>query len=240
MNCIINEITSQSAPHQHKEYEIIVYTRGEGVSYGTESHPVKQGSIAIIPPDTIHACAVPQWLERIYIRGEFSHCFSFDRPVYLTDNPQQEGTLLAKLIYQNRYANPEYLSALIDAFLHFLMQSIHTQDRVHMAISHIIDQITGSFYDYAVDVRAMLEDSGYAEDYIRAQFKKTTGKTPVEFLTEVRIRHACCLIDTYGRDMPLADIACKCGYTDYVYFSKKFKAITGVSPRTYMANTFAL
>ncbi len=104
-------------------------------------------------------------LERIYIRGEFSHYFSLSSPVILTDNAQQEGIVLAKMIYNNRFANPEYL-------------------------------------------------------------------------TEVRIRHACCLIDTYGRDVPLMEIASKCGYNDYVYFSKKFKSITGISPRTYIANTF--
>ena len=30
-----------------------------------------------------------------------------------------------------------------------------------------------------------------------------------------------------------AEIAEKCGYTDYVYFSRRFKQITGISPREY-------
>ena len=42
----------------------------------------------------------------------------------------------------------------------------------------------------------------------------------------------------YGKTVPLTEIAEKCGYTDYVYFLKKFKSITGVAPRTYMADTF--
>ena len=32
----------------------------------------------------------------------------------------------------------------------------------------------------------------------------------------------------------VAEIAEKCGYTDYIYFSRKFKQITGKSPRAYM------
>lgn len=239
MKYIINMVDTTSPPHQHNEYEIIIYTKGQGISYASEEISVTQGNILIVPPNTVHQCTFPDQLERIYIRGEFSHCFSFSSPVFLKNNPQQEGFVLANMIYNNRYANPEYLSALMDAFLHFLMQSIQTEDRIHMAVNHIVDQITSCFFDYDLDIKAMLEDSGYAEDYIRANFKKITEKTPVEFLTEVRIRHACCLIDTYGKDIPLSEIAAKCGYTDYVYFSKKFKSITGVSPRTYIANTFA-
>lgn len=239
MHYIINRIQTESPPHQHNEYEIIIYTKGQGTSCSVAEVPVKQGNIIIIPPNTVHKCSFSDQLERIYIRGEFTPYFSFSSPVFLMDSSGQEGVMLANMIYHNRFANPEYLSSLMDAFLHYLLQSIQTEDRIHMAVTHIADQMTGGFYDCEMDVRALLENSGYAEDYIRAQFKRITGKTPVEFLTQVRIRHACCLIDTYGKDVPLAEIASKCGFTDYVYFSKKFKSITGVSPRTYVANTFA-
>ena len=84
-------------------------------------------------------------------------------------------------------------------------------------------------------IAGFLQKSGYAEDYIRAQFKKFTGKTPTEFLTKIRIYHACYLIDAYKNTLSLAEIAEKCGYTDYVYFSRRFKHIMGISPREYMA-----
>ena len=42
----------------------------------------------------------------------------------------------------------------------------------------------------------------------------------------------------HRRPQALIEIAEKCGYTDYVYFSKKFKSVTGVAPRTYLADTF--
>ena len=239
MNYIINSIFAESLPHQHSEYEIIIITKGTGICSATEDYTVSQGDILIIPPNTIHRCSSPDTLERIYIRGAFRPFFSFSAPVHLREDSRQEGLILAKMIYTNRYASPEYLSALVDAFLHFLLQTMKKQDKIHIAVTHIIHSITNNFYDCGLDLKALLDGSGYAEDYIRAQFKKATGKTPVEFLTQVRVRHACCLIDTYGKSVPLSEIAFQCGYTDYVYFSKKFKAVTGVSPRTYVANTFA-
>jgi AraC-like DNA-binding protein len=83
-------------------------------------------------------------------------------------------------------------------------------------------------------MRSLLTKSGYAEDYIRAKFREITGYTPVEFLTKVRISQACSLIDMYGNSLQLSEIAEKCGYTDYVYFSRRFKALTGISPREYL------
>ena len=54
-----------------------------------------------------------------------------------------------------------------------------------------------------------------------------------EFLTEIRIKHACFLIDIYHDELSLAEISERCGYLDYIYFSKKFKSIMDVSPREY-------
>ena len=142
--------------------------------------------------------------------------------------------MLAKMIYQNRFANPEYVAALCSAFAHFLIQSLNMDDPVIGKVREIVQEMTDRFYDCNLDLCALLNASGYAEDYIRAQFKRHTGKTPTEFLTRLRISHACFLIDIYRHSVPLSDIAEKCGYTDYVYFSRRFKQFTGLSPRVYM------
>ena len=238
MGFMINRITTTIPPHQHNVYEIIVCTRGSGTFYGTEEVPVSKGSIVIVPPRVTHKSVAQDILDRIYIQGDFSYCFPLTASVVVQDNAMGEGCILAEMLYHNRYAKREYVAALVEAFVRYLMQSIHTKDRIHTAVTHIIDQITVGFGDYTLDLQSLLEASGYAEDYIRAQFKKITGKTPHEFLTNVRIRHACSLMYTYEKTVPLTEIAEKCGYTDYVYFSKKFKSITGVAPRTYIANTF--
>lgn len=62
-----------------------------------------------------------------------------------------------------------------------------------------------------MDLCEILNKSGYAEDYIRARFKYITGKTPVEFLSKVRISHACVLMDTYKSALTLNEISEKCG-----------------------------
>ena len=90
-----------------------------------------------------------------------------------------------------------------------------------------------SFHDCDFNVTELLKQSGYAEDYIRMCFKKTVGKTPVEYLTNLRIKHAKTLINIYRNSMPLTDVSFNCGFDDYIYFSRKFKQVVGVSPHAY-------
>ena len=94
-------------------------------------------------------------------------------------------------------------------------------------------QILSNFYDSNFNVTELLNHSGYAEDYIRANFKKFVGKTPVEYLNELRINHAKTLINVYQNSVPLIDISLNCGFIDYIYFSRKFKQVVGISPIEY-------
>lgn len=235
MSYIINIGKGKFPEHKHKEYEIAVYTKGKAI-YHTEEKDIEvfPGKITVVPPDILHSTEICDGIERIYIRGEFNQIFNLTSATVISDNAQKEGLLLAKMIYDNRYENSEYVSALISAFVHFILQSIRMDDDVSLAIKEIISQITNNFYDSNLSVAEILEKSGYAEDYIRAKFKKITGRTPVEFLRKIRISHACYLIDTYKNSLSLTEIAEKCGYTDYVYFSRRFKQMMGISPSKYM------
>lgn len=236
MAFLIDLKKEESFPHKHKNYEIIVYTRGCGVFHAAgKDIPVSPGKIIIIPPGAVHSITFDGALDRIYINGDLNHIFSLTSPTIIPDTAENEGLFLAKMIYANRYTNPEYVTALISAFAHFLLQSLKMDDAIGLVIKDIVNKITNNFYDSSISISGLLRKSGYAEDYIRAQFKKITGKTPTAFLTGIRINHACYLIDTYKNALSLAEIAEKCGYTDYVYFSRRFKQVMGVSPRNYAA-----
>lgn len=221
--------------HQHKKYEISVYIKGTGIIHTEENDiAMSPGKIIIIPPNIIHSSTRSANSERIYINGDFNQIFGITSPTVVMDNPKKEGTFLAKMIYNNRYANPEYVASLLVAFSHFLIQSLKMDDEISVKLQEIVDKITGNFYDTNINLNSILKESGYAEDYIRAKFKKFTGKTPTEFLTGIRISHACYLIDVYKHSLSLTEIAEKCGYTDYIYFSRRFKKIMGMSPQKYM------
>lgn len=236
MNFLINLAKDPSSPHKHAYYEIVVFTKGNGIFHiSGKDIDASPGTIIIIPPQTVHhSTKIGNDLERIYVGGNFNQFFNMDTPTVILDNSESEGTLLAKMLYRNRYTTPEYISSLVNAFTHFLLKNIKMENNIFSATKNIAEEISSDFYNCNIDLCSILTKSGYAEDYIRAQFKKIMGKTPTEFLTQIRINHACYLIDTYRHSLSLSEIAEKCGFTDYVYFSRRFKQITKVSPRKYL------
>ena len=70
--------------------------------------------------------------------------------------------------------------------------------------------------------------------YFSAQFKQHTGKTFVEYLTDVRLEQAKELLSFH--DMKTYEIAESVGYSDPQYFSVIFKRHVGVSPKQYRAS----
>lgn len=235
MKTTVNFVTQSCRRHKHNCYEIIFYRKGEGTFYFSEkSIPISSGKFIIVPPEIVHASRYTEDAETIFVNGDFKHIFSFNSPAVVMDDDEKSGEFFMKMIYENRFSNPEYLSALSNALAHFLMQNIKTEKSISVVLKDIVTQISDNFHDSNIDVCEILNKSGYSEDYIRAQFKAHTGKTPIEFLTEMRIAHARYLIESYKESLQLSEIAEKCGYTDYIYFSRKFKQIMGMAPKEYM------
>ena len=69
-------------------------------------------------------------------------------------------------------------------------------------------------------------------DYMNRIFRKTTGTTIFQYLTEVRISHAKELLGTTS--LKVSQISEKVGFSDESYFSKVFKRCTGITPMNYM------
>ena len=72
--------------------------------------------------------------------------------------------------------------------------------------------------------------------YVCTLFKKCTDMTLTEFICRERVSLAKKLIVTSQHS--LSEISTICGFTDYNYFSRTFKRITGVTAASYKKNKF--
>jgi len=63
-------------------------------------------------------------------------------------------------------------------------------------------------------------------------FKQRTNKTFFNFLTEVRIQHACELLKN-NDDISISEIALKSGYQTISNFNRQFKELKSVNPKTF-------
>lgn len=69
------------------------------------------------------------------------------------------------------------------------------------------------------------------ETYLCDLFKKQTGETILGFLRKIRMHKAKRLLEK--SHMTLREVAFQCGYSDYSYFGRHFKAEVGITPDLY-------
>lgn len=94
-------------------------------------------------------------------------------------------------------------------------------------------------------LKANFEKDIYLEDlaktanlekvYFAKKFKMQTGLSPMQFLIQFRIAHACRLLHT---DLSLQEIAAQCGFFDFTNFLQRFKSVLGITPTQYRKQLF--
>ncbi len=67
--------------------------------------------------------------------------------------------------------------------------------------------------------------------YFQRIFKKETGKTPIEYIIDIRIDNA--KKQLHFTDKTVGEISLDCGFESQAYFGKVFKKKTGMSAKTF-------
>lgn len=103
-------------------------------------------------------------------------------------------------------------------------------DALMRRISAFVEEHIG---DSDVSVGDMADAVAMSRSVLQRKMKQVMGVSPLDFIKEARIKHACHLLST--TTMPVSDVAFACGYSDPKYFSRSFKASTGKSPKEWRA-----
>lgn len=119
----------------------------------------------------------------------------------------REYKYMASISYKN--INDEKDTQRINTIYQFLMQNFH-RDISLEEVSGICSMTPTSFCRF---------------------FKSRTQKSFIQFLNELRIGHACKLLQE--PDYQISDACYQSGYNNYVHFNKCFKQVTGQTPSAY-------
>ncbi len=78
---------------------------------------------------------------------------------------------------------------------------------------------------------ALAREVGFTSAHLIRLFRHDFGCTPMEYLIRLRMEHAHLLLTE--TDHPIGEIAARCGYSNFAFFSSTFKARYGDTPREY-------
>lgn len=101
--------------------------------------------------------------------------------------------------------------------------------RIARALELVWSESTGT-----AQVEDLCAAAGMSRFHFSRLFKARTGKSPYQYLLEVRLEHAAHLLKT--RDLSVTDAATTAGFTDLSRFGQLFKKRFGQTPRAFAAS----
>ena len=104
----------------------------------------------------------------------------------------------------------------------------------HIAINKAVEYIHSNL-ENKLDTKILSKVCSLSPTYFHDVFKKYIKKTPNKYITYIRIKKAKELIAT--TNMPIYEIALKCGFESNTYFNYVFKKELNISP-TQFRNKF--
>ncbi len=226
--------------HSHEYWELVYCTGGQGTfqfENGSTIH-YHEGEAVAIPPNERHTNTSQDGFTNLHLTME---CPSFanHNPFRVSDD---EGSLKqaftqAKYYYLSDIKKRELvlnaLGELIASYMVVFSSNNDFSEPVDKIRTTIIRNFTQP--DFALDeaVRQM----PFHYDYLRKLFKKETGLTPLEYMTNLRMKKAETMLSAmWSKEWSVSEIAQMCGFEDALYFSRVFKKYYGCSPSNYAKN----
>lgn len=139
----------------------------------------------------------------------------------LTEEALQDGEASASL--PDLEWNPSIEASQIRAVQ---SNEIKRDSRIEMVVDYLVANPSKPF-----DTKLLCDMTELSDSSLRRLFKAHTGKTPFEFMKELRmVTAARRLLVTNKR---ISAIAYELGYNDQNYFARVFKSVFGISPDQY-------
>ncbi|MFD0678607.1 MULTISPECIES: helix-turn-helix domain-containing protein [unclassified Paenibacillus] len=167
------------------------------------------------------------------------------QPAYiqLQGKAYEDGVQLWDRLYQEYESSlawrPIMLRALLLEALSQFIRNMAKQDKTpartqHPASTKGIWPVVQYVYDHYLEplsLNTLSEQFHIHPAQLSTQFGEAFGIYFVDFLHELRIRHACSLL--ISSDLPISQVAFESGFSSYPTFSRTFHRIKGITPSQY-------
>ncbi|WP_340027529.1 AraC family transcriptional regulator [Paenibacillus sp. FSL H7-0940] len=147
-------------------------------------------------------------------------------------------TIIQDMTRQRPYINKAESNAYQPMF-HMLMLSLSEQNTKAHSLENTRDAVKRTLiylqehYAEKIKVQELSDISGVSLWQYNELFRSLTDKTPIEYLTEIRLNRAKELL--LQTEETIESIAHQVGFNDHYYFVRRFRQKTGLPPREYAA-----
>jgi AraC-like DNA-binding protein len=235
--------------NKHSNNLFIYCIAGRGtLTVDGKLHRVRAGDLIVLPKGVAHSYTAhrkhPWTIYWLHFDGHLSK--DFCQHLAMPSVIQQIG-LQPKLIADLDFLFSVRTSAYnLDSFIHgchelqqimSYMALLVRQQRSKIGTEINLDD-TRSFMQQhihdQINLDTLAKHSQLSKYHFSKRFKAMTGHSPIQYFINMKMQHACYLLDSSAQSIKkIADIL---GYDDAYYFSRLFKKVIGLSPDQYRKN----
>ncbi len=235
-----------SFPHSHQFTEIFFIKSGTGhMQIETETIPVEANSVILIGAQVLHTefSNSSDPLD-YFVLGVEGLKISTDRSAEYSVVSSSVNSPAIRLCFESIlremhsrqacYAEicQHYLAILIlliyrkDPVSYELVEPLNSSRECHKARRYIEEN-----YRDKITLSSLADNCNITKYYLSHQFTQLYGKSPIAYLTEVRISAAKDLLTTTSHS--IEEIASITGFSSSSYFSQTFQKVCHISPQQY-------
>ena len=238
-------------PGVRDHYLIHLVVSGKGVyKTGGQTYTLQAGDLFLAKPNQLILYSADEqdpW--EYYWVGFNGACasrlvqqmpFGPGRPVHHSTDPEAVRTALHN-IFLSRGPQPQNEARMAGYLYLFAGQLIQEQQEtaprpVNTSSQYVMNAVKYIQYNYSHDtsIDDIAKAVGVSRSHLYRVFMNTMGQSPIDYLTDYRIREACNLL--CNSQLSIAEIAVSVGFFDQFYFSRVFKKAKGVPPSKYVAS----
>ena len=231
-------LTYTVSSHFHKSWEFIFCTSGSGeIICDNKTLSYTANEIAVIPPLLPHSNVSTTGFTNIHVNLD-DVAFSQTEPQIISAD--SKGFLLnaftaAFYYYSSACEEGKPLLPIYGQLIAAYMPTSQPEHRRSDIVQKIEHHILENYPDCGYDVNLYLSSLPFSPEYLKKLFKKETGLTPHQYLTDKRLESAANTLSTFYGKWNISETARLCGFNEPLYFSRLFKRKFGVSPRDYIS-----
>lgn len=157
---------------------------------------------------------------------QISRIFSKNNETLVTGEQILTDNVIAQL--QIKAGILQLIGILMEAGL--MRQSPGPESQKITAIKTVLSYIT-EHYQEKLYVQDLASQINMNEQYFCRFFKRSIGKTPIDYINDYRLNKVIRLLET--RDAPVTEVCLECGFNNMGNFQRLFKRKTGTTPLQY-------
>ncbi len=127
------------------------------------------------------------------------------------------------------------IGELVKSYIIMLCQYFKLQNKsdMHWCVRSINNYVNEN-YATALSLKRLAKLFFFNENYLGRLYKKEMGISFSDYVTRVRLEHACALLKNSNKSV--IEISYEAGFNNVTYFNRVFKAAFGTTPTVYKAN----